>query len=266
MQYVAHIFREGNYLLAEFPDCPGCQTFAEADQDLLALAREALEGWLEAHLVDGQIPPRPRMHYGAPATMKVARVPVRSGLAAALNIRWARRDAGLTQHELGKLAGVSQQQIAKLENPDENPSLETLDKVAAALRLQIAIQFEPLEDVVLPPHAGRAAERASRQTEGKKLRRGIHFVCRDDKGVSELADGTFESRAWRVSRANVEAAEYIALHQSKASPSYRQGRIIGYRFDTKRPDRYVFVCEAEPTSLAWPGNAKGTNMMAIKRG
>jgi hypothetical protein len=72
-------------------------------------------------------------------------------------------------------------------------------------------------------------------------------------------------RAWRVGRGTIEAADYLALHQSKATASYRQGRIVGYRFDTKRPDRYVFTCEPEPTSLAWPGSTHGTNMMAIKR-
>jgi DNA-binding XRE family transcriptional regulator/predicted RNase H-like HicB family nuclease len=141
MHYVAYISKEGRHTLAEFPDCPGCQTFSDGE-DLAALAREALEGWLEAHLVDGQVPPRPVERTGAPQGVSVARVPVRPGLAAALEIRWARRDAGLSQGVLGRLAGVSQQQIAKLENPDENPSLETLEKVARALGLMVNVGFE----------------------------------------------------------------------------------------------------------------------------
>src|SRR5690349_4470093 len=117
MYYVAYITHEGKRVLAEFPDCPGCQTFADDEEKIAEVAREALEGWLEAHLVDGQIPPRPRAHYGAPfGTM--ARISVRPGLAAALNIRWARDERALSQKALGELAGVSQQQIAKLEHPD----------------------------------------------------------------------------------------------------------------------------------------------------
>ena len=104
MQYVAHISREGKHVLAEFPDCPGCQTFPESGDELEAAAREALEGWLEAHLVDGQIPPRPVEHTSAPQGRKLARVSVRPGLAAALLIRWARHDAELSQKELGVLA------------------------------------------------------------------------------------------------------------------------------------------------------------------
>ncbi len=99
-----------------------------------------LEGWLEAHLVDGQVPPRPVEHTGAPKGTSVARVSIRPGLAAALEIRWARKDADLSQGALGKLAGVTQQQIAKLESPDENPSLETLAKVARALGLEVNVR------------------------------------------------------------------------------------------------------------------------------
>ena len=150
MYYAAYISREGKHVLAEFPDCPGCQTFADSGDDIAAAAREALEGWLEAHLIDGQVPPRPVDRPTAPRGAKVARVPVRAGLAAALQIRWARQDAGLSQKELGRLANVSQQQIAKLEDPDENPSLETLAKVGAALGLQVHIGFERVDEVSVP--------------------------------------------------------------------------------------------------------------------
>jgi DNA-binding XRE family transcriptional regulator/predicted RNase H-like HicB family nuclease len=141
MHYVAYISKEGRHTLAEFPDCPGCQTFSDGE-DLADVAREALEGWLEAHLVDGQVPPRPVEHTGAPKGVSVANIPVRAGLAVALEIRWARRDRGLSQGELGKIANVSQQQIAKLENPDENPSLATLEKVGRAMGLEVAVAFK----------------------------------------------------------------------------------------------------------------------------
>jgi DNA-binding XRE family transcriptional regulator len=141
MHYVAYISKEGRHTLADFPDCPGCQTFSDGE-DLADVAREALEGWLEANLVDGKVPPRPVERTGSPQGVSIARVPVRPGLAAALEIRWARHDAGMSQSALGKLAGVSQQQIAKLEDPDENPSLETLSRVAHALGLEVNIGFE----------------------------------------------------------------------------------------------------------------------------
>jgi DNA-binding XRE family transcriptional regulator len=126
------------------------RAFAGADE-IAAMAQEALEGWLEAHLVDGQLPPRPVERTAAPGGRKLAMIPVRAGLAAALTIRWARHDAGLSQAQLGALAGVKQQQIAKLENPDENPTLETLENVAAALGLSLNVSLTNLPRLSLPP-------------------------------------------------------------------------------------------------------------------
>jgi DNA-binding XRE family transcriptional regulator len=99
------------------------------------MAKEALEGWLEAHLADGQVPPQPRQRTRAPKGAKLWRVEIDPGIAVAMQIRWARADAGLTQAQLAKRAGVAQQQIAKLERPGENPSIATLHKVAKALNV-----------------------------------------------------------------------------------------------------------------------------------
>jgi predicted transcriptional regulator len=60
-------------------------------------------------------------------------IPLR--LAVKLVVRWARQDAGLTQARLAKLAGVSQPVIAKLEAPDSNPTVETLDRVFSVLKV-----------------------------------------------------------------------------------------------------------------------------------
>jgi DNA-binding XRE family transcriptional regulator/predicted RNase H-like HicB family nuclease len=168
MHYVANISREGKHILAEFPDCPGCQTFADDGDTIAEDAREALEGWLEAHLVAGQVPPRPVERTSAPAGMRVARVPVRPGLAAALSIRWARHDAALSQKALGELAGVSQQQIGKLEDPDENPSLETLAKVGRALGLEVTVGFERPDRLSVPPPMSTAVRGASRRAAGRR--------------------------------------------------------------------------------------------------
>jgi transcriptional regulator with XRE-family HTH domain/predicted RNase H-like HicB family nuclease len=170
MHYVAYISREGTNVLAEFPDCPGCQTFAESSDDLAGAAREALEGWLEAHLVGGQVPPRPVERASAPTGVKIARVGVRPGLAAALAIRWARHDAKLSQKQLGDLAGVAQQQIARLENPDENPSLDTLSKVATALGLDVNVGLERPDRISLPSVAAATAARRRRSRSGKRAR------------------------------------------------------------------------------------------------
>lgn len=143
MHYAAHVHREGKHWLAEFPDAPGCQTFASSESALRAMAKDALEGWLEAHLVGGDAPPKPRVRQRAPAGRKLLRVHVDPQLAAALHLRWARQERGYSQAQLAKLVGVSQQQIAKLENPDENPTLRTVVKVFDALGLEVELSVSP---------------------------------------------------------------------------------------------------------------------------
>jgi len=135
MEYRAKLTREGTNWLVEFPSCPGCQTFGNSKVKALRMAQEALEGWLEAHLSSGQIPPRPKGKSGTP-------VSINSTLAVVLQLRWARADQGLSQTDVAKRARVSQQAIAKMEHPDGNPTLGTIQKVAAALGLKLDVQLK----------------------------------------------------------------------------------------------------------------------------
>lgn len=147
MFYTAIIHREGKRWLADFPDAPGCQTFADSRNALAVAAAEALTGWLEAHLIDGECPPRPalswrtqpwKMRHPCPPAL---RVHVPAALAVALSVRWTRRDLGMSQLELAQRAGMTQQQIARLENPGHSPSLKTIDRVAAALGAELDISL-----------------------------------------------------------------------------------------------------------------------------
>ena len=54
-------------------------------------------------------------------------------------IRDAREEAGLSQRELAARMGTSQAAIARLEAGSVAPTLTTLQKVAAALNLKIAV-------------------------------------------------------------------------------------------------------------------------------
>ena len=139
MEYVARLTREGRHTLADFPDCPGCQTFASAGEDIRALALDALEGWLEAHLVHGESPPEPK------ARLSSGRMAIRVSpmLAVRLQLRWGRQKLGLSQAELAKRVGVSRQQISLLESPDANLTLSTLEHVADALGMHLDIELQP---------------------------------------------------------------------------------------------------------------------------
>ena len=59
-------------------------------------------------------------------------VAVSASMSTALQIRWL-RDKQLTQNELAKRAGISQQQIARHEKPNANPTVKTLQSIAIAL-------------------------------------------------------------------------------------------------------------------------------------
>jgi ribosome-binding protein aMBF1 (putative translation factor) len=140
MRYTAIVTKVGKQTLAEFPGCPGCQTFADPGESIAARAEEALTGWLEAHLVSGQAPPEPRT-VRPRGRAKIMHVVVPGKLAVKLAIRWACKRAGLTQTELARRAGLSQPVVARLEDPDHNPTLDTLERVAAALgaRLEVGL-------------------------------------------------------------------------------------------------------------------------------
>jgi len=140
MFYVAKITHDSKYWDADFPDCPGCHTFADSREELRAAAQEALEGWLEAHLIDGEAPPRPRTDW-KPGRRNVMAIHVPPALASALSIRWARQDLGLSQAQLAKRMRVTQQAVARLEQPDANPELATIEKAAKALGLNVELSF-----------------------------------------------------------------------------------------------------------------------------
>ena len=62
----------------------------------------------------------------------------------ALQIAALRKEAGLSQEELAKRLGTSQQQISRLESPSyEGHSLSMLRRVAEALNAEIRVIFEP---------------------------------------------------------------------------------------------------------------------------
>ena len=67
-----------------------------------------------------------------------------------LLIRTARRRAGVSQAALAARAGMSQPEVARLERPGSNPTVQTLTRLlgAAGQRLELA-PFDPVDETQL---------------------------------------------------------------------------------------------------------------------
>lgn len=141
MQYPAIITRESEFILAVFPDCAGCQTFTRAADDVEVAAREALEVWLEANLGRDSLPNRPGS-VSIPAGSRVLEISVPFILSFRLELRWMRAENGKTQAEFGRMLNMTQQQYARLEGARSNPTLATLERVAALAGLGVSVTRE----------------------------------------------------------------------------------------------------------------------------
>lgn len=55
----------------------------------------------------------------------------------------ARRASGLTQKELSERTGIAQGDISKLEKGSANPSIRTLQRLAAGMGMVLKLEFVP---------------------------------------------------------------------------------------------------------------------------
>ena len=56
----------------------------------------------------------------------------------------AREASHLTQKDLSERTGIAQAEISKLENGSRNPSIKLLQRLAAGMRMNLKIVFEPI--------------------------------------------------------------------------------------------------------------------------
>ena len=65
------------------------------------------------------------------------------GIIAGQVIAEARAEKGMSQTELSKATGIDQSDLSKIERGLSNPSLATLNRIAAALDSKLVITLEP---------------------------------------------------------------------------------------------------------------------------
>lgn len=56
----------------------------------------------------------------------------------------ARKASGLTQKQLSERTGIAQADISKLESGNANPSLKTLQRLAAGMGMKVKVVFQPI--------------------------------------------------------------------------------------------------------------------------
>jgi DNA-binding phage protein len=56
----------------------------------------------------------------------------------------ARKQSGMTQKQLSECTGIAQADISRLESGNGNPSLRTLQRLAAGMGMRIKIEFSPI--------------------------------------------------------------------------------------------------------------------------
>ena len=129
------------------------------------------------------------------------------------SVRRLRKEAGLTQQQLSKLAGINNVTLVHIETGKANPNVETLAKLADALGVEMAdffprtqpeLPLEPArprgEPVVTPPGepvlidamgTGSGESFAAVTVDAAKLREILSRVARgdltDDEAFQELA-------------------------------------------------------------------------------
>jgi predicted RNase H-like HicB family nuclease len=142
MTYAMLVTVEANRYDLAFPDCPGCAASAPTEATIAAHGQAALIAWLEAALLRGEVPPRPRTKVRVRGKEKVQRLHLPLQLATKLQLRWSRQDLGLTQADLARRMGTQQPLIARLERPGVTMNLRTMERAFKALGLKVSLRFE----------------------------------------------------------------------------------------------------------------------------
>ena len=70
--------------------------------------------------------------------------PIDIAQSVAASLARAREYAHLTQKQLSEKTGIYQSDISKIERGNANPSLSTLKRLAAAMDMQLKIEFIPI--------------------------------------------------------------------------------------------------------------------------
>lgn len=133
--YPAKIEKEDDGYTVFFRDLPNTFTYGETYEEALMYAEEVLEAMLES-MLDNEF------EFNLPSNKKEDEVdiPIPAYIVFSMLIRAYRIENEMTQTELAKNLGVSQQQITKMEKPNKNRKLETVSNLLEKFGYEIEIK------------------------------------------------------------------------------------------------------------------------------
>ena len=109
-----------------FPDLPGCLTYGETIGEAMAMAKEALTGFLQSVDARKLKLPNPSKFKGDEVVYIEPETPV----AFAMWLRQQREALGLSQSDVAKKLGIKYQTYQRIESPSKtNPTLKTILRV-----------------------------------------------------------------------------------------------------------------------------------------
>jgi antitoxin HicB len=133
MIYYCTIEKEGDEYIAQFPDMPNIVTCGFCHEEALAMAKEALDGCLEADISQGNAIPQPVFTGGYP-------IMVAPHIALSLRLRELRGEQ--SQTDIARKLGLSYQSYQRLENPRKaNPTVKTLERIARVYGRELSISM-----------------------------------------------------------------------------------------------------------------------------
>ena len=146
MIYFAKITKQKDKkYLVEFPELEGCFTEGDSLEDALNNAQEVLDGWL-ASLCDHHLNiPEPKTRKGR----NFHPIAVNVNIEFVISLRRLRKKKRLSQLQVAKRLGISQQAYARLETPfKSNPSLNTIEKISKAFDVALSLNW-PHSNIII---------------------------------------------------------------------------------------------------------------------
>jgi hypothetical protein len=158
-------------------------------------------------------------------------------------------------------------EIAKRSTED----LQSLRKNADRLGRQEIVALCDAELSSRKPTREKRPKRIGESRAGQYVTE-FHFVCPKEQGITKTHNGQIWTGTWVVDPAHAKTAEdygsLVALHTSRAEPSYLQGAIKAWRKSPREP-RYSdtqltktesgidFLFEPTTNPVPWVGEATG---------